>query len=120
MMYDKQINLTPLLIPYLAPCVATHVTADYDCGTGITVVMWDLANGATSYTVEAKGDLGYNAQCENSDTNCDFNSLACGQDYNITVQARNSKCISTVSETIVATTGKKTQQDQSSKKSGTI
>ncbi|XP_071342815.1 uncharacterized protein [Trachinotus anak] len=88
-----------------APCVPTHLTARVDCQTGITVVTWDSARGATSYTVYARGSLGHNAQCNNTDTNCDFPNLACGQDYNITVVARRDSCVSLVSESITATTG---------------
>uniref|UniRef100_A0A3Q2UY66 Uncharacterized LOC102300190 n=1 Tax=Haplochromis burtoni TaxID=8153 RepID=A0A3Q2UY66_HAPBU len=88
-----------------APCIPTHVTARVDCNTGITAVTWDAALGATSYTVYARGSLGYNAQCNNTDTNCDFLNLACGQDYNITVVARHNTCVSMVSETVKTTTG---------------
>lgn len=76
-----------------------------DCDTGITTVIWDAARGATSYTVYARGRLGNNAECNTTDTNCDFRNLACGQDYSITVVARHDSCISLVSETITATTG---------------
>uniref|UniRef100_A0A3B4UUE8 Fibronectin type-III domain-containing protein n=1 Tax=Seriola dumerili TaxID=41447 RepID=A0A3B4UUE8_SERDU len=88
-----------------APCVPTHLTARVDCNTGITVVTWDSARGATSYTVYARGSLGHYAECNNTDTNCDFRNLACGQDYNITVLARHDSCVSLVSESITATTG---------------
>lgn len=78
-----------------------------DCKTGITVVTWDADRDATSYTVYARGSLGYNAECHSNDTNCDFPNLACGQDYNITVLARHGSCVSLMSEPITATTGKK-------------
>lgn len=90
-----------------APCVPTHLTARVDCKTEITVVTWDSARGATSYTVYARGSLGHNAECHSNDTNCDFPNLACGQDYNITVLARHSTCVSLMSESITATTGTK-------------
>ncbi|XP_039902211.1 uncharacterized protein LOC120742836 [Simochromis diagramma] len=88
-----------------APCIPTHVIARVDCNTGITAVTWDPALGATSYTVYARGSLGYNAQCNNTDTNCDFLNLACGQDYNITVVALHNTCVGMASETVKATTG---------------
>lgn len=88
-----------------APCVATHLTARVDCQTGITVVTWDAASGATSYTVYARGSLGYNDECNSTDTNCDFRNLACGQDYTITVLARHDSCVSLMSESINTTTG---------------
>ncbi|XP_075901618.1 uncharacterized protein fndc7b isoform X2 [Nelusetta ayraudi] len=89
---------------HTAPCVPTHLTARVDCKTEITVVTWDSARGATSYTVYARGSLGHNAECHSNDTNCDFPNLACGQDYNITVLARHSTCVSLMSESITATT----------------
>lgn len=95
-----------------APCVPTHLTARVDCQTGITVVTWDAAGGARSYTVYARGSLGHNAECNNTDTNCNFPNLACGQVYSITVMARHDTCVSLVSEAINATTGNKTQSDQ--------
>lgn len=88
-----------------APCVATHLTARVDCQTGITVVTWDAARGATSYTVYARGSLGYNDECNSTDTNCDFRNLACGQDYAITVLARHDSCVGLMSESINTTTG---------------
>ncbi|KAK9519631.1 hypothetical protein VZT92_022346 [Zoarces viviparus] len=88
-----------------APCVPTHLTAEVDCQTGVTMVTWDPARGAKSYTVYARGDLGHNAECNSTDTNCDFPNLACGQDYAITVAARHDSCVSLVSEPINATTG---------------
>ncbi|XP_044055462.1 uncharacterized protein LOC122877670 [Siniperca chuatsi] len=88
-----------------APCVPTHLTAQVDCQTGITVVTWDAARGATAYTVYARGNLGHNAECNSTDTNCDFLNLACGQDYSITVVARHDSCVSLVSASINATTG---------------
>ncbi|XP_047442067.1 uncharacterized protein LOC125008801 [Mugil cephalus] len=88
-----------------APCMPTHLTARVDCQTGITVVTWDAALGATSYTVYARGSLGHNAVCNSTDTNCDFSNLACGQDYNISVLARHNTCVSLISKSIIATTG---------------
>nr|XP_019965387.1 PREDICTED: uncharacterized protein LOC109644441 [Paralichthys olivaceus] len=88
-----------------APCVPTHLTEQGDCLTGITVVMWDSARGATSYTVYARGSLGHDAECTSTDTNCNFPNLACGQDYNITAVARHDSCVSLVSENITTTTG---------------
>ncbi|CAB1419900.1 unnamed protein product [Pleuronectes platessa] len=44
-------------------------------------------------------------ECTDTDTNCNFPGLACGQDYNITVVARPDSCVGSVSETITATTG---------------
>ncbi|XP_039984445.1 uncharacterized protein LOC120790698 [Xiphias gladius] len=88
-----------------APCVPTHLTARVDCQTGITVVTWDSARGATSYTVYARGSLGHSAECNSTDTNCDFPNLACGQDYSITVVARHESCVSLVSESVTASTG---------------
>ncbi|MEQ2170475.1 hypothetical protein GOODEAATRI_000588, partial [Goodea atripinnis] len=97
-----QTNLSLLL---KAPCIPTHVNALVDCDSGITAVTWDEALGATSYTVYARGSLGYNAECVSKNVNCDFVNLACGQDYNITVVARHDTCVSSASETITVSSG---------------
>ncbi|CAJ1061142.1 uncharacterized protein LOC117806306 [Xyrichtys novacula] len=88
-----------------APCVPKHPTARVDCVTGITSVTWDTAPGATNYAVYAQGDLGHYDECNNTDTNCYFRRLPCGQNYSITVVARHESCISLVSETIYVMTG---------------
>lgn len=78
-----------------------------DCQSSITVVVWDSAVGATHYTVHVIGSGGHNDNCTTRDTTCDFRTLACGQDYTITVVAShdNSDCVSLASEPIIATTG---------------
>ncbi|XP_040040842.2 uncharacterized protein fndc7b [Gasterosteus aculeatus] len=86
-----------------APCVPTHLTAQVQCETGITMVTWDSARGAKSYTVYARGNLGHSAECNSTDTSCNSLDLACGQDYTITVVARHDSCISSVSESINVT-----------------
>ncbi|XP_061884565.1 uncharacterized protein LOC133635404 [Entelurus aequoreus] len=88
-----------------APCMPTHVTALVDCDTGIAVVTWDGSGGAASYTAYARGNLGHNAECNTTDTNCDFPYLACGQDYTIAVVARHDTCVSVASEPVHASTG---------------
>ncbi|XP_023809630.1 fibronectin type III domain-containing protein 7-like [Oryzias latipes] len=90
-----------------APCVPTHVVAIVNCDVNITMVTWDSALGATSYTVYARGSLGHTSKCNStsSSTECNFFDLGCGQDYNITVVAFHDTCSSLVSETITVTTG---------------
>lgn len=92
----------------LAPCVPKHLTAQVDCQTGITTVTWDAASGATSYIVYAHSSVD-NQECNSTDTNCEFSSLVCGENYSITVVARHDFCISLVSDPISVTTGDKTQ-----------
>ncbi|KAM3619311.1 uncharacterized protein V6R79_006036 [Siganus canaliculatus] len=88
---------------HTAPCVPTHLTEHVDCETGIAVVTWDSARGATSYTIYADGSLGYNTQDNSTDNNYHFTNLACGQDYNLTVRARRGSCASAVSAAVTAT-----------------
>ncbi|XP_067369826.1 mucin-3B [Channa argus] len=105
--YTNSCTSEPVMAQKLqtAPCVPTHLTAQVGCQTGITTVTWDVARGATSYTAYARGNLGYKADCNTTETYCDFPNLACGQDYNITVVAHHDSCDSLVSESITATTG---------------
>ncbi|XP_064190128.1 uncharacterized protein LOC135254105 [Anguilla rostrata] len=88
-----------------APCVPSHVVAKLDCDTGIAMVMWDSARGATSYSVEAVGSLGHNSSCLTADTLCSMDQLRCGQNYNVTVAALHDGCRGPASETVVVTTG---------------
>lgn len=77
-----------------------------DCETNIAVVTWDSALGGESYVVSAWGDRGYNSTCVNTDTTCSFSDLVCGQNYNITVVARNAdQCSGPPSQTISVSTG---------------
>ncbi|KAL1022755.1 hypothetical protein UPYG_G00031900 [Umbra pygmaea] len=87
-----------------APCTPTNVIAGVDCDSGITSVSWDLAGGANTYTVTAVGSGGHNATCTNSDTNCAFSDLMCGQEYTIVVLAIGDSCVSLASEPITTTT----------------
>uniref|UniRef100_A0A3B3BWR1 Fibronectin type-III domain-containing protein n=1 Tax=Oryzias melastigma TaxID=30732 RepID=A0A3B3BWR1_ORYME len=88
-----------------APCVPTHVKAIVNCAVNITMVTWDSALGATSYTVYARGSLGHSAKCNSTSTECNFFDLGCGQDYIMTVVAYHDTCSSLVSEAINVTTG---------------
>lgn len=69
------------------------------------MVTWDAARGAASYTVYARGSLGYNDECNSTDSNCDFRNLACGQDYTVTVLARHDSCVGVMSQSIKTATG---------------
>ncbi|CAL8306274.1 unnamed protein product [Lota lota] len=89
-----------------APCVPTLPEATVDCDSNIAVVTWDSAPGSVSYTVSAEGSGGHNATCVDPDTTCSFNNLLCGQDYSLTVVARNhDHCESLPSQAITASTG---------------
>ncbi|RVE73628.1 hypothetical protein OJAV_G00033020 [Oryzias javanicus] len=88
-----------------APCVPTHVKAIVNCAVNISMVTWDSALGATSYTVYARGSLGHSAKCNSTTTECNFFDLGCGQDYIMTVVALHDTCSSLVSEAINVTTG---------------
>ncbi|PWA21255.1 hypothetical protein CCH79_00009504 [Gambusia affinis] len=83
-----------------SPCIPTHVQATVDCNSGIMAVTWDEALGATSYTVYARGSLGYQAQCDSTSDTCNFVNLRCGQDYNVTVVAQHDTCVSAPSKAI--------------------
>ncbi|KAJ8277963.1 hypothetical protein GJAV_G00082190 [Gymnothorax javanicus] len=88
-----------------APCVPTHVAADLNCGTGIALVTWDSAQGATSYSVEALGSQGHSTSHLSSDTQFSITDLQCGQEYNITVAGVHEGCQGLPSETVVIVTG---------------
>ncbi|KAK6484735.1 hypothetical protein HHUSO_G12572 [Huso huso] len=78
-----------------APCDPQNIVARLDCITSIAIVYWDPSPGAESYTVMADGSNDHVVSCNTPDTTCQLNELGCGQLYNVTVLAQDSKCSST-------------------------
>ncbi|XP_051515678.1 uncharacterized protein LOC127418869 [Myxocyprinus asiaticus] len=88
-----------------APCVPTYVVATTNCDTSMTTVTWDSAPGVSSYTVLAVSTWGQNSTCTNTDSTCSFSDLECGQNYTITVTAKDDSCVTSASVPITVTTG---------------
>ncbi|KAK1165326.1 hypothetical protein AOXY_G13825 [Acipenser oxyrinchus oxyrinchus] len=78
-----------------APCDPQNIVARLDCITSIAIVYWDPSPGAESYTVMADGSNDHVVSCKTPDTTCQLKELGCGQLYNVTVLAQDSKCNST-------------------------
>ncbi|MGH0126547.1 UNVERIFIED_CONTAM: hypothetical protein FKN15_073877 [Acipenser sinensis] len=78
-----------------APCDPQNIVARLDCITSIAIVYWDPSPGAESYTVMADGSNDHVISCNTPNTTCQLNELDCGQLYNVTVLAQDSKCSST-------------------------
>ncbi|XP_058890780.1 uncharacterized protein LOC131740090 [Acipenser ruthenus] len=78
-----------------APCDPQNIVARLDCITSIAIVYWDPSPGAESYTVMADGNNDHVISCNTPNTTCQLNELDCGQLYNVTVLAQDSKCSST-------------------------
>ncbi|XP_063075940.1 uncharacterized protein LOC134465972, partial [Engraulis encrasicolus] len=70
----------------------TTVSASYSCSTGMATVSWDLVSEADRYRATATGSDGSVRTCNSTSTSCAINSLACGQQYVVTVTAITDQC----------------------------
>ncbi|XP_029003162.2 fibronectin-like [Betta splendens] len=86
------------------PCVPVHITTQYSLSIG--QVEWDVASGATNYTVKAMTDRGLTSTCATNDTYCALYNLVCSQLYSVTVTANNNACqgVDTSNKTVIITT----------------
>ncbi|XP_075689530.1 uncharacterized protein LOC142657896 [Rhinoderma darwinii] len=75
-----------------APCIPTNLRAELHCGNSSATLLWDPAQGATTYSVLVTGTNGWSGTCSSSNTTCDISDLRCGQVYRMTLIASNSHC----------------------------
>uniref|UniRef100_A0A3P8XZQ8 Fibronectin type-III domain-containing protein n=2 Tax=Esox lucius TaxID=8010 RepID=A0A3P8XZQ8_ESOLU len=87
-----------------APCMPINVSSSLDCGTGMALITWNSAVGATAYTVQAKGNHGHNSSCSNTGTQCSLSDLACGQEYTVVVVSMHAGCLGQASQAVHFTT----------------
>lgn len=83
----------------------TTVSASYSCSTGMATVSWDLVSEADRYRATATGSDGSVRTCNSTSTSCAINSLACGQQYVVTVTAITDQCESISNVTQLFETG---------------
>ncbi|KAG2461557.1 FNDC7 protein, partial [Polypterus senegalus] len=86
------------------PCSPSVIKADAGCTADSISVFWADTNGAVTYITTAEGSDGEHSFCTSSHNNCHLTDLPCGQSYNISVIASNSKCNSSRSNTVFAYT----------------
>ncbi|KAK7945711.1 hypothetical protein WMY93_001439 [Mugilogobius chulae] len=77
---------------YTEPCEVTAVSVSYTVGNA--AVQWNVAKGATSYSVQAVSDQGATSVCNSNSTQCTLGSLQCSELYNVSVSAHNQACAS--------------------------
>ncbi|KAK6311083.1 hypothetical protein J4Q44_G00191380 [Coregonus suidteri] len=87
-----------------APCVPTNIASSLDCGTGMALITWNSAVGATAYTVQAEGNHGHNSSCSDTGTQCSLKNLVCGQEYSVVVVAMHTGCPGPGSQAVTFTT----------------
>ncbi|XP_017573413.2 uncharacterized protein LOC108439482 [Pygocentrus nattereri] len=100
---DKRCN-SPLSIPAeftTAPCVPLSLESFVQCENSVGSVSWASSDGAESYTVVARGQLGHTHMFSTNETVCTWSDLACGEIYTIRVVASNLRCSSAPSNSTV-------------------
>ncbi|XP_071348392.1 LOW QUALITY PROTEIN: pneumococcal serine-rich repeat protein-like [Trachinotus anak] len=75
-----------------APCPPTNVSATLNCTAHNALVSWSSAAAATGYSVQATSANGHNSSCSEMGTSCNLNSLVCGQEYSVVVEAMHTGC----------------------------
>lgn len=90
------LKILRLSLSPLEPCAPTGIDAILDCQLGTATLSWQNSAGAVSYTAVAETALrGHNVTCDTNATNCEMDTLACGEEYSVTVVARGDNCYST-------------------------
>ncbi|XP_066508134.1 fibronectin type III domain-containing protein 7-like [Hoplias malabaricus] len=77
-----------------APCAPQNVSATVNCSSNSATVLWQSSQGATYYFVTATSSNGQTTNCTSTSTSCSLPPLVCGQNYTITVMAKDSNCTS--------------------------
>ncbi|KTF95187.1 hypothetical protein cypCar_00023202, partial [Cyprinus carpio] len=88
---------SPLSIPAvfrLAPCTPLNLVTYFECDNQLGSVSWGPSDGANMYTATAVGEDGHTHLCVTNGTSCTWEDLHCGEIYNVTVTANDSRCTS--------------------------
>ncbi|XP_067309533.1 uncharacterized protein fndc7rs1 [Pseudorasbora parva] len=89
-----------------APCLPQNIITNANCNSiGSAVTSWDLAEGASTYTVEARGNRGDFYNCTSRNTSCTLTGLDCGESLSVWIIATDGICttdpvIGEVAETV--------------------
>ncbi|XP_056277189.1 fibronectin-like [Pseudoliparis swirei] len=84
-----------------APCSPAILSKQYTCGNNTAVFSWTDPVGRVDFLAQVSRE-GYQDTCQTTNTDCAFHNLACGLDFNLTVQAQGAQCdsIPSVSESM--------------------
>lgn len=72
------------------------------------MVSWSSAAAASAagYVVQATSTNGFNSSCKDMGTSCHINSLDCGQEYSIMVEAVHDGCPGPAGAPVMLSTGR--------------
>ncbi|XP_014901851.1 uncharacterized protein fndc7b [Poecilia latipinna] len=82
------------------PCTPNIGSVILDCYTNSALLDWMYSEGALNYTSTARSSGGHVSSCTTSLTNCELESLQCGQTYEVATVASNDQCSSPPSATL--------------------
>lgn len=100
-------NDSSLFSGCLEPCAPAQVSASIDCLSNIAVVSWAPSNGTDYYTAVFLDSDGQPETCMSSSLHCGVSTLACGQNYTVSVMASNMQCNTTSTAVSSLDSGKK-------------
>lgn len=89
-----------------APCTPHNLVTYVECKNQVGSVSWSPSDGANMYTATAIGNDGHTHLCVTNGTSCTWEDLHCGEIYNVTVTANDSRCTSTRSNSTFIHMGK--------------
>ncbi|KAI7809537.1 hypothetical protein IRJ41_010869 [Triplophysa rosa] len=89
---DSPLSAPALFI--LAPCAPLDLVTYVECTDQTGAVSWGSSDGANMYTATATGQDGHTHLCVTNGTSCTWEDLHCGETYNVTVTANDSRCTS--------------------------
>ncbi|KAM9324544.1 uncharacterized protein PAF06_000603 [Gastrophryne carolinensis] len=76
------------------PCTPTNTAARIDCSSADLInVTWTPSRGAESYIVTAKTGDGHILSCNTTTSACNIRGAQCGQQYQVSIIARNKNCL---------------------------
>lgn len=79
---------------HAAPCTPLNLVTYFECDNQLGSVSWGPSDGANMYTATAVGVDGHTHLCVTNGTSCTWEDLHCGEIYNVTVTANDSRCTS--------------------------
>ncbi|XP_078263982.1 fibronectin type III domain-containing protein 7-like [Rhinoraja longicauda] len=83
---------SPSITRRTASCIPQNVDVQLDCDTNDASVLWSRTKGAVSYVATAEGSDGRTVSCTTDNRRCLIPNLQCGQEYNVTLTARDDVC----------------------------
>lgn len=77
----------------IGPCLPQNVRTTTVCNsTSTAVTSWDMAEGAQTYTVEARGNSKDFYNCSSLNSSCTLSNLDCGESLSVWIVATDGDC----------------------------